>query len=530
MPCLILSSFPSRPLYVIAALPYAFHLHRTGYHLHLAAACQLEKTIWMAAIEDALSILPPDWENEPIPNIPADERPPMSATEEIASEWSTPLPTIQSMSELETAPDPNAPTALPLPSPKKMPKTISKVDGIALRQEYQLAALNRRTSTSSVKAFFAPLSFESKITRPSSQIRQQVDTGLNDVFSDTFLTVRAQAQMRDEELFQLRRKQGNVSRSNSGLSISGAFTSRRRHDTGVLPSRRKNSVDGILEVISDPEVNQKSAATVTVSKRSKSAIAKRRGKLALSVIPSQAAYFDGDQPAVQSPEGSLDTPSPLTQCSSTSSSNVGSALPSPMDGSSPLPLPVPGTVRRSDSRRSDYGPKRARSMVDNVRHFFQPRSTSPSPSIEGSPKTPPASLDPEPDTPGGTPGGLVTWWRRGSLRRRVQSSPEVPADDSAPSTPPASEDSHVSSKSGEIESTAESSEPPSKHPPRATPRRVAFSDATPVRRRSLFSSSSRSDFGSNSTTEPAFPRSKTLKNIFNFQRPNNFSRIPDSES
>ena len=262
----------------------------------------------MAAIEDALSVLPPDWENEPIPNVPADERPPTSAAEEIVADWGTPLPTIQSMSELETAPDPSGPGVMfPLPSPKKMPKTISKVDGIALRQEYQLAALNRRTSTSSVKAFFAPLSFESKIARPSSQIRQQVDTGLNDVFSDTFLTVRAQAQMRDEELFQLRRKQGNVSRSNSGLSISGAFGSRRRHDTLTgLPSRRKNSVDGILEVISDPEVSQKPAATVTVTKRSKSAIAKRRGKLALSVVPSQVAY--ADEPPVQSPEGSLDTP------------------------------------------------------------------------------------------------------------------------------------------------------------------------------------------------------------------------------
>ncbi|KAJ3533135.1 hypothetical protein NM688_g7325 [Phlebia brevispora] len=448
------------------ALPYAFHLLSQGHHLHLAAACQLEKTVWMASIHDAGSMQPPEWAYEPIPSIPADDRPPMSATEEFAPDWSAPLPTIQSMSDLETTPDPNAP-APPFPSPRKLAKTVSRADGAAIR-EYQLSALNRRTSTSSVKAFFAPLSFDSRITRPSSQIRQQVDQGLHDVFSEAFVTVRSQTQMRDEELFQLRRKQGNMSRSNSGLSISGAFTTRRRHEsTMILPSRRKGSIDGVPDLLPDMEFGQKSSP-VPISKRSrsKSGVAKRRGKLPLSVVPSQSSYMDNDAPVVQSPEGSLETPSPLTQSSSTSSSNPGSTLPSPMDLSIPLPMPCPmsgtGTIRASDSRKMDYRPKRARSMVDNVKHFFHTRSISPSPSVEASPKIPVVSLDVETDTP----GGLVQWWRRGSLRRRVQSSPEVPTDDSSPPTPAASsEDSHISTKSLLSAGPSTPSSEPSPGPP-----------------------------------------------------------------
>ena len=191
----------------------------------------------MATIQDALSAPPPEWAGEPVANIPADDRPPLSAAEEVPADWAAPpLPTIQSMSELETTtttPDPSV-LAPPLPSPaRRLPRTISRVDGVALRQEHsQLAAAHRRSSTASVKAFFAPLTFEARVARPSAQIRQQVDQGLQDVVSETFRTVRAQAQMRDGELFQVRvvgpgRKTGSgagMARSNSGLSISGTLT------------------------------------------------------------------------------------------------------------------------------------------------------------------------------------------------------------------------------------------------------------------------------------------------------------------
>lgn len=68
----------------------------------------------------------------------------------------------------------------------------------------RISALDRRTSTLSVKAFFSPLSFESRVSCLSSQIHHQVDHGIHDVISDGFVTMRSQARMRDEELFQLR--------------------------------------------------------------------------------------------------------------------------------------------------------------------------------------------------------------------------------------------------------------------------------------------------------------------------------------
>lgn len=526
------TNFGDRPL---AALPYAFHLLSPGYHIHLATACQTEKAVWMAAIQDAGSMQSPEWTNEPVPCMPADDRQPLSATDECAPDWSAQLPTIQSMSEIETTPTPDSTSpAPPAPSPRKVAKTVSRADGV---REYQLSALNRRTSTSSVKAFFAPLSFDSRITRPSSQIRQQVDQGLHDVFSETFVTIRSQAQLRDEELFQLRRKPANMSRSNSGLSISGAFTTRRRHDsTIVLSSRRKGSLDGASDILGDPELGQRpSPAPLSKRSRSKSGVAKRRGKLPLSVVPSQSSYVDGDAAAVRSPGGSADAPPPLTQCSSTSSSNAGSTLPSPMDLTIPLPIPpqTSGHIRPTDGWRPEYRPKRARSMVDNVKHFFHPRSTSPSPSNDGSPHIPVVSLDIEADSP----GGFLPWWRRGSLRRRVQSSPEVPMDDPSPAvtTAPSSEDSHVSksfltpdpSPPGPAPAHDESAA--NITPPRAPHRRVAFSDALPIRRRTLLGFS-RADLRSSPSTESTLLRSKTLKNIFLFQRSNSFTRTPDSDS
>ncbi len=490
----------------------------------------------MASIQDALSIRPSEWINEPVANLPVDARLFVPSNDEPIPEWLSHLPTIQSMSELDTPVNPNAP-APSLPSPRKLAKTISRVDGVGLRQEASnFTALSRRTSTSSVEAFFAPLSFDSRVTRPSSQIRQQVDHGLQDVLSDPFVTVRSQAHIRDEELFQVRKKPGNMSRSNSGLSITGAFTARRRYDRTVLAGlRRKTSLDGIPDITSDLEGAGRNTSAI-MSRRPKSNSAKRMGKVPLSVVPSMSAAMtdvDGTQ-VVLSPEGSLEAPSPMTQCSSASSSNAGSVLPSPADMTIALPLTSlthHTSVRTPSTRQGEYRPKRARSMVDNVKYFFHSRSLSPAPSLQGSPKIMISSLETE-----DTAGGLVQWWRKGSLRRRVQSSAEVPIEESAPATPAASsEDSHSSSK---LFSPAEQyTESPTASPDiepqstlrRSSFRRVAFSDATPIRRRSLFSSSSRSDFQPplmdvpGLGRRPGLARIKTLKNIFNFQRSNSFS-------
>ena len=497
-------------------------MYNASIHLHFAAACQFEKTIWIAAIQDALATTPQNWVNEPVVNFPLDARSIVITYEETASGKSTPLPTplptIQSMSELESPDDPTSP-APPLPSPRKIPKTMSRVDSAIIHHERPaMTALNRRTSTSSVKAFFAPLTFESRASRPSSQIRQQVDNGICDVISETFVTVRSQVRMRDEELFQLRKKTGNVSRSNSGLTLSGAFAPRKRLDSTALPSsRRKGSLDGIPDVMSDPETMSKSVGPL-LSKRPKSSGGKRRKGQPLSVTPLMSPSGpECDITLVQSPE--VESPPAMTQSSSATSSNVNSVLPSPLDMNMPLPTPTSVDALR-------YRPKRTRSLVNNVRSFFHSRSISPAPSNSVSPKIVTATLEGETESH----GGLVKWLRKGSLRRRVQSSPEVPGDESVPVTPAASsEDGAYSDLTSRSSPNAMSSpmpspdESPERWLARSHSRRVAFSSVAPVmRRRSLFASSSRSEDSSPSNGH-SLSRSKTLKNLFQFQRSNSLT-------
>ncbi|KAI0340772.1 hypothetical protein BDW22DRAFT_347717 [Trametopsis cervina] len=499
-------------------LPYAFHLCSATAQIHFAASCQLEKTVWMAAIQESLSVAPPAWTNEPAANIPVDVRPLVFTSEEVvAPDWSaTPLPTIQSMSELETPAESTA-LAMPLPSPRKMSKTMSRADSALVRQEHALASLSRRASTTSVKAFFAPLSFDSRVGRPSAQIRQQVDHGLHDVFSDTFVAVRSQAQMRDEELFQLRKRPGNVSRSNSGLSISGAFSSKRRHDSMIMTQRRKSSIDGYPDIMSDTEPANAKNVTMVLSRRSKSSGGKLRAKR-LSVLSSQAppplptkAERDENLPLL---ERSSEAPS-LTRGSSAASSNTNSVLPSPIEMS--MPLPTPGTMygRTLEGRRVDR-PTRTRSMVDNVKYFFHSRSTSPTPSYQRSPRISVINLD----TDGDNHGGLIHWWKKGSLRRRAQSSPETALDESAPATPAASSDD---SNYAELKAISHQ-EYLSASPPMLSSdsRKVSFSDARPtlIRRRSLFASATHMELQPSLSPPPvpSLSRSKTLKNIFSFQR------------
>lgn len=507
-----------------ASLPYAFHVFSANVHLHFAASCQLEKTIWMAAIQDATSVPPPFWMNDPAANFPPDARS-VVPYEEQPSEFSTPLPTplptIQSMSELEGPEDTISP-APPAPSPKKLAKTMSRVDSAVLRHEHampNISMLNRRTSTSSVKAFFSPLTFESRVSRPSAQIRQQVDQGLHDVISDSFVTVRNQARMRDEDLFQVRKKPAvNMSRSNSGLTPSG-FAAKKRYDSTVVlvSGRRKNSIDDAPDGTSDSETTGKN---LTLSQRSKSYGGKRRKRQSLSVA-LLADNMDMDMSLVQSPDDSVESPPAMTQASSADSSNVNSVLPSPLDSTLPLPIPSPADTLR-------YRPKRTRSLVDNVRSFFHSRSISPTPS-KGSPNITAATLDGDAEPH----GGFVHWWRKGSLRRRAQSSPEAPSDESVPVTPAASDEGAYSELASHCSTNAMPSPMPSPDTTTerrlSTSRRVAFSSVAPVmRRRSLFSSASQVEGRALAPSEShgsTISRSKTLKNLFQFQRSNSLTPV-----
>ncbi|KAI0082532.1 hypothetical protein K474DRAFT_531846 [Panus rudis PR-1116 ss-1] len=475
-----------------ASFPYSFHLFGNGHHLQFAASCQAEKEIWMAALQDSLT-KPSGWVNEPVASLHTTEKEkvPTSAESEAHDFNVYPLPTIQSMSELEDHDASHVPRTYSKPY-----KTMPRLDGSALRQDSQASVfipLSRRSSTHSVKAFFAPLSFESstKITRPSSQVRQMVDNALHDVFSENCITVRNQAQVRDGELFQLRKPRPQqtaaMSRSNSGLSLTGAM--KKRRDSMLVPSRRKNSVENYMPELASVLIDSEHPTVpMPISRRTKSFSTKRRHKQPMFIVATEASI-----PRTTSPDAMPESPLAISQCSSATSSNLASALPSPLD--TPLPLPLPNAPQDQSCqpemihiRKDEYKPKRARSMVDNVRYFFQSRSVSPTPSPSPSPSLVYSPLDGE-DSPG---TGLMQWWRKGSFRRRVQSSPETPLDESPASTTAYSDDTHSSSIHAII------SPPPSITMDQsqslstvATPRKVAFTDSKPIRRRSLFVSSSR---------------------------------------
>ncbi|KAK7696170.1 hypothetical protein QCA50_000821 [Cerrena zonata] len=225
---------------------------------------------------------------------------------------------------------------------------------------------------------------------------------------------------------------------------------------------------------------------------------------------------------------------PFSQTSSGVSSNVNSALPSPNYETLPLPTPSSHVQPASPTeimhvRKDEYKPKRARSMVDNVRYFFHSRSLSPTPHFSGQ-SSPTIIVSPlEEDTP--TP--LVQWWRRGSLRRRVQSSPEAPTEDSGlVISVQSSEDSHTTSHSHSSSAVRldidQSRSSPTISSTPNTPRRVAFSESKPVRRRSLFASSMRQNSASTQSSETGLltPR-RSLRNVL-FSRSNSFTPVDSS--
>lgn len=497
----------------------------------------------MTALQESLTF-PANWTNEPASSLQVDDKAHGSfAAEDGPAEWSTtPLPTIQSLSELEGQEEQSADGHVrPRALIENRPRPSSRLDSMAVKQEHMqvssFAALSRRSSTASVKAFFSPMSLDTitRIARPSPQVRQHVDHGLHDVFSEKCLAARSQSLLREEDLYQARRRPGtNVSRSNSGLSITGAMglAARRRYDS-VLVSRRKGSLDGGTEHPTDLEVGGKNLTTL--SGKAKSMASKRRKRPLPSVVPAVASNLakveseaELDAPKTQSPTG-VDSPFPASHCSSTASSNAGSALPSPVDLIVPLPTYAvhDGTLRQSDMLGVEESKgKRARSMADNVRYFFTSRPASPSSSSGHHSPTPPPTVPLEPEVDPQT--SFVQWLRKGSLRRRVQSSPEMPQDEGQPASPGrASEENRgsflVQVSSNKVQSSASS--PGAGDPLSGSPRRSSLIDSPLNRRRSLFAPTSRSRDVSpqqEPSGTPAVPR-RTLRNVLFFQRSNSFT-------
>ncbi|KAI0677227.1 hypothetical protein C8Q78DRAFT_1088207 [Trametes maxima] len=561
------------------SFPYSFHVSAYGHHLQLGASCAQEKTVWLSAINDALRAKP-SWVGEPLSSFQADDKSPLSAVDDTPLDSPSGLPTIQSITELEkhgagASPTADASMAATTPSggkgQLKYSRTLSKLDSIALKQEQHStfsAALSRRSSTASVKAFFSPISFDSsRVTRPSAQVRAQVEHGLHDIFSETCQAARSQAQIRGEELFQVRPPQGagtmgkrqgsGIPRSNSGISIANAmgFTAaRRRYD-----NRRKASMEGVPDLPAPGENAPPGAELGTgpgvatgpgLSGRAKTLAVRRQKKQPASIAPAittAIAQLSVDAETqkrgsfVRSPEAlSLDSPPAVSSHCSSVSSHPGSVLPSPTEAS-PLPIPVPGlspngTLRQSDIlqvRPEHAKPKRARSMVSNVRNFFnQPRSDSLSVSTSFDPgRTSPAPPVLSESPSAEYPSGIVQWLRRTSIRRRESSSSgsrsttDGHQESSRRPLPTRNSTDGVSGRSTRASAFAQISQ---------SPKRVAFTESAPKRRRSLFVPSSRSRDralaprddapGEDPTSPPtALPSRRSIKSFLLFQRSNSHS-------
>lgn len=474
---------------VLLDFPFSFHLWCPGNHLQFAAACQQEKDIWIAAIADATSHAP-CWVNEPISSLAGDDKG-QAMSEDDHHDRVVPLPTIQSLSEMERNDDDLSPPS-PMLSYRKQCKSLAKMDAAALWQDQPLS---RRSSTASVKAFFA-LDPYARTTRPTSQVRSQVDQGLGDVFSENCIAARVQAQRRDEDLFQVRKKTVSMmSRSPSGISIPGV-PKRKRHESVVYGHRRKGSADGsIMDILRDGEPHGgPSNRRNTLTKKPKPV--KCRVKQPLSLVPIATPVPPLPDRDVASPEPGPESPSPLSQCSSVTSSNAGSILPSPLDPSVPLPIPSPedqGTLRGTDVMappKESYRPKRTHSMV---RSFFHSRPASPEPSVSSNGHGSPGAGTSPVDAPVVNPGRPIPWYRMGSLRRRVQSSSDVPSDESnGPSPGQSTDDSHTSSVPPSLVQQRSSPLPASQSESRreftSSPKRVAFMDNPPTLRRSFLGS------------------------------------------
>ncbi|KAG2369598.1 hypothetical protein BDR07DRAFT_1476712 [Suillus spraguei] len=398
-----------------ALLPSWFRLSGRGHIFEFAASCRREKDVWKAAIHHSLE-LPAAWMSEPICSFRGDSKRDfaLSPLDDAPYEVISPLPTIQSIPELDneaafskeedhslsSRPDPPRSGRASYPSQKS-------------DSGHQLGP-SRRSSTISNRPYLSMLleSDTIHLVRATAPAREQVDRGLLDVFSESCLSARCYAHTHEEELFEASKVSRSFSRSSSGLTMAGAMSvaakNRLTKRESVLVPRRKSYIDGFGDMPAVPSIPS-------------TKLAKRHQPTKLKIVTvSRAASLDDDEAKL---EGALESPSPMSQCSSVSASAPGSLAASPVV---PGPLSAPtsvlsGAAPRPElaARKEAFTPKRSRSMVENVRVLFS-RSTSP---------MLPLSYQPSESSSVSSTPSLLKWWSKGTLRRRVRSAPDVPLEE-----------------------------------------------------------------------------------------------------
>lgn len=386
-------------------LPSWFRLSFKGHTFELAASCRREKDIWMDVIRSALSE-EPTWNGDPPTSFHGDGRTDI-VVEDVPFEIVAPLPTIHSIPELESDADFSA-TGEVACNPADMLnscRTNHRVDYA------KVDMVSRRASAVSCK-FYPTSSVESgtfHLVRSTTPAREQVERDLLDVFSETLLAARYQASALEEDLFEGRTVARSFSRSSSGLTMASAVSVAAKNKLtrreSVLVPRRASFIDAGNNSSLDVE-------TCGPVLRPNRPVRKRRQPKKLKVIMAKP---------VGSEDVFVESPSPVSHCSSTSVT----ALATPLDSPGPITTNLPGLesgIARQDSFRlhqQGCTPKRSRSMIENVRGLFVSRSASPV-----------SVLVREPSVGSGTSGkGLLKWWSRETFRHRSRSAPDTPRDE-----------------------------------------------------------------------------------------------------
>lgn len=396
----------------VVLLPSWFRLSSKAHLFEFAASCRREKDIWVDAIGRAIAEEVP-WSDEPPSSLQADLTVPLP--EDVQFETITPLPTIQSIPELN-----DVETVVPDSGETPLPSVARRASQIHLHAENparcDITVLPGGASRrSSVVAYPAPVpeSNTFHLVRSTASAREQVDRGLLDVFSEKCLTARFHAHTHEEDLFEAQRVTRSFSRSTSALTMASAMSvaakNRLTKRESVLVPRKRSFVEG-NGILGDVE----SHTTCTLS-AAPNPVNKRQHPTKLKIIATnKATAHQGDEDGI---EPSLESPSPMSHCSS-----VSFATPV-----TPLTIPVPLPSSKADSFHTDslhVGPKdcipkRSKSMIENVRCFFTPRPASPTTALTREPSTRSSVSN----------SSLLKWWSRESLRRRVRSAPDAPSEE-----------------------------------------------------------------------------------------------------
>lgn len=380
---------------------------------------------------------------------------PSSVDEQVPS-----LPTIQSISELETSPKPGSPS-----SPLRRQKSVSWTEFPNSRGLSEPPP-SRRESTASLKNIFGPVTDPDAVTvtRASPQGRSVVDALLEDVFSAACHSARSHAEARSEMLFHV------------SPTFGAAARSRLTKRESVHVRRRRSYVEFAQDVKATRRV-QPSKAPPT---------------LALDCITSVEQVG-----VVPSPECLFDSPTVLSQCSSATGSRNGSNAASPLADTLELPslLADPSSSPGSDPKSAvtkpedllaarEVPPKRSRSLVENFRGFILPHTTPPVRTLSVSrlsvlPAPSPSSTSTPP-----SPSQRRILWRE-SIRYRSRSSPFVMTDIVDPTAAMAAHARHRAESAGAVpssqrhawnseESAAVGASTPAPHSTPSTPRRSLF--------------------------------------------------------